>query len=50
MHLPHSELDQTDVPYPYRDSESVKAAVKAAKEEHLDVNGEVKPGHHDAVS
>ena len=46
---PHSELDQTDVSYPYRDTEAVKAAVKAVQEENLDANGEVKPGHHDAV-
>jgi hypothetical protein len=28
---PHSELDRTDVSFPYRDTESVKAAVKAAQ-------------------
>jgi hypothetical protein len=33
---PHSELDRTDAAYPYRNTESVKAAVKEAQEEHLD--------------
>ncbi len=33
---PRSELDQTDVAYPYRDTESVKRAVSAARSEHLD--------------
>ena len=46
---PHNELDRTDVSYPYRDSETVKFAVKAAQEEHLDDNGAVKPGHHEEV-
>ena len=45
---PRSDLDQTDVSYPYRDTESVKAAVKAAQAEHIDANGEVKQGHHEA--
>ena len=47
---PHSDLDQTDVSYPYRDTELVKAAVKAAQAEHIDANGVVKPGHHEVVS
>ena len=36
---PHSELDRIDVSFPYHDTESVKAAVKAAQEEHLDEDG-----------
>ena len=43
------ELDQSDVSYPYRDTESVKAAVQAAQQEHLDDNGEVKDGHNEEV-
>jgi hypothetical protein len=43
---PHSELDRTDVSFPYRNTESVKAAVKAAQEEHLDEDGEVLDGHN----
>jgi hypothetical protein len=39
---PHSELDQTDISYPYSDTESVKRAVSAARSEPLDDNGEVK--------
>ena len=46
---PHSELDRSDVSYPYRDTESVKAAVQAAQQEHLDDNGEVKDGHNEEV-
>jgi hypothetical protein len=44
---PHSELDRlgTDVSYPYRDTESVKRAVSAARSEHLDEDGEVKDQH-----
>jgi hypothetical protein len=42
---PHSELDRTDVAYPYRNTESVKAAVKEAQEEHLDEDGQVLDGH-----
>ncbi len=41
-----SELDRTDVSFAYRDTESVKAAVRAAQEEHLDENGEVIDGHN----
>jgi hypothetical protein len=42
---PHSELDRTDVSYPYRNTESVKRAVSAARSEHLDEDGEVKDQH-----
>jgi len=38
-------LDRTDVCYPYRDTESVKRAVSAARSEHLDEDGEVKDQH-----
>ena len=47
---PHSELDQTDVAYPYRDTESVKRAVIAARSEHLDADGEVKDRHKEEVA
>jgi hypothetical protein len=47
---PHSELDQTDVAYPYRDTESVKRAVSAARSEHLDADGEVKDRHKEEVA
>jgi hypothetical protein len=43
---PHSELDRTDVTYPYRNTESVKAAVKEAQEAHLDEDGQVLDGHN----
>jgi hypothetical protein len=45
---PHSELDWTDVTYPYSNMESVKAAVKEAptQEEHLDEDGQVLDGHN----
>ena len=46
---PHSELDRSDVSFPYCDTESVKAAVQAAQQEHLDDNGEVKDGHNEEV-
>ena len=46
---PHSELDRTDVTYPYRNMESVKAAVKEAQEEHLDEDGQVLDGHNAEV-
>jgi hypothetical protein len=48
---PHDELDRTDVSYPYRDTETVKAAVKAALEQHLrvDDDGEVLAGHYAEV-
>ena len=47
---PHSELDRTDVFYPYRDTESVKRAVSAARSEHLDNDGEVKDQHIQEVN
>jgi hypothetical protein len=37
------------VSYPYRDTETVKAAVKAAQEQHLDDDGEVLADHHAEV-
>jgi hypothetical protein len=43
---PHSKLDWTDVSFPYRNTESVKAAVRAAQEEHLDEDGKVLDGHN----
>ena len=46
---PHDELDRADVSYPYRDTETVKAAVKAAQEQHLDDDGEVLACHHAEV-
>ena len=46
---PHDELDTADVSYPYRDTKLVKAAVKAAQEQHLDDDGEVLAGHHAEV-
>ncbi len=36
---PHGELDRTDFSYPYRDTQSVKTAVDAARAEHLDDDG-----------
>jgi hypothetical protein len=39
---PHDELDRTDVAYPYRHTEEVKAKVEAACREHLDDEGRVK--------
>ena len=47
---PHDELDRTDVAYPYRHSEEVKAKVEAARREHLDEEGGVKDGHKSKVS
>jgi hypothetical protein len=47
---PHSELDQTDISYPYRDTESVKQAVSAARAEHLDEDGRVKDQHNQEVN
>jgi hypothetical protein len=44
---PHSELNRTDVSYPYRNTESVKSDVDAARSEHLDDDGEVKERHKD---
>ena len=44
---PHSELDCTDRSYPFRNTESIKEAVKAAREEHLDEEGHVLPRHKD---
>jgi hypothetical protein len=46
---PVRELDRTDVSYPYRNTESVKAAVKGAREEHLDEDGQVLDGHNAEV-
>ncbi len=46
---PHSELDQTDVSFPYRNTESVKAAVTAAQEERLDEDGQFLDGHNTEV-
>ena len=46
---PHQDLDRTDVAYPYRHSDEVKARVKAARDEHLDVQGRVKPRHQAKV-
>ncbi len=43
---PHDEQDRVQVSYPYCDTETVKAAVKAAKEQHLDDDGEVLDCHH----
>jgi hypothetical protein len=45
----HSALDRTDVSYPHRNTESVKAAVKEAQEEHLDEDGQVLDGHNAEV-
>jgi hypothetical protein len=47
---PHDELDRTDVAYPYRHSEEVKAKVEAARREHLDEEGRVKDRHQSKVS
>ncbi len=47
---PHSELDRTDISYPYSDTETVKRSVEDARSEHLDENGEVKERHGDEVS
>ncbi len=46
---PHSELDQTDRSYHFWNTESIKEAVKAAQEEHLDEEGHVLPRHKDEV-
>ncbi len=46
---PHSELDRTYVSFPYRNTESVKAAVKEAQEEHRDEDGQVLNGHNTEV-
>jgi hypothetical protein len=45
--FPHDELDRADVSY--RDTETVKAAVKAAQEQHLDDDGEMLACHHAEV-
>jgi hypothetical protein len=47
---PHSELDRTDISYLYRDTESVKQAVSAARAEHLDEDGRVKDQHNQEVN
>ena len=47
---PHNELDWTDVSYPYRDTESVKREVSAARSEHLDDDGHVKDQHIQEVN
>ena len=47
---PHDELDRTDVAYPYRHTEEVKAKVEAARQEHLDDEGRVKDRHQSKVS
>ncbi len=47
---PHSELDRTDVSYPYSDTESVKRAVSAARSEHLDDDGEIKERQKEEVT
>ncbi len=47
---PHSELDRTDISYPYRDTETVKRSVEEARSEHLDEGSEVKERHGDEVS
>ncbi len=47
---PHSELDRTDISYPYFDTETVKRSVDEARSEHLDEDCEVKEWHGDEVS
>ncbi len=42
---PHQELDRTDAAYTYRHTEQVKAMVKAARRDHPDDQGQVKPLH-----
>ena len=42
---PHDELDRTDKAFPYRHTETVKAQVEAARREHLDDRGQIKPNH-----
>ena len=46
---PHNELDRTDVAYPYRHTEEVRAKVEAARREHLDDEGRVKDRHQTKV-
>ena len=46
---PHSELDCTDRSYSFRDTESLKEAVNAARDEHLDEEGRVLPRHKEEV-
>ena len=46
---PRSELDSTDRSYPFRDTESLKEAVNAARDEHLDEEGRVLPRHKEEV-
>jgi hypothetical protein len=47
--FPHSELGRTGVLFQYRNAKSVKAAVRAAHEEHLDDDGEVINEHDTEV-
>jgi hypothetical protein len=42
-------MDRTDVSFPCRNTESVKAAVRVAEEEHHDEDGEVIDGHNTEV-
>ena len=46
---PAKELDRTDVSYPYRHTEEVRAKVEAARREHLDDQGRVKDRHQTKV-
>ena len=46
---PHQDLDRTDVAYPYRHSDEIKAMVNAARDERLDAQGRVKPRHQAKV-
>ncbi len=45
----HSELDRTNRSYSVQNTESLKEAVKAAQEEHLDKEGHFLPRHKDEV-
>jgi hypothetical protein len=47
---PRKELDRTDVSYPYRNTESVKREVDAARSEHLDDDGGVQEWHKDEIN
>ncbi len=47
---PHSELDRTDISYPYCNTETVNRLVEEARSEHLDEDCEVKERHGDEVS
>ncbi len=46
---PHSELDLTDRSYPFHDTESLKEAVNAAREKHMDAEGHVLPRHKEEI-